>query len=623
MTTKIFRGDATAIAQVTRVTPSAVEIGDTFTLTINGKTITVTATAATVANVVSLIVEAVNATEIPEFLEITAEADGTTSVLLTANTAGIPFVVTASAVNGGSGGVSIETTTQGGAAASSVQEFTIPSGATGTWTISFGGQTTTAIAMSASAATVQTALEALSTIGAGQVSVARTSNTWAQVSYIYEVTFQGTLANLAVAMLVVRLQNAAPIINVETAGSLFGTNEVVRVLMPDSDVSAYTYNLTFNGETTANYNYTSGRTLYNHPVDWPTANETVITYEGANLYKIEFTDALGESNVGAVTSSSTWSAGQGTFFIAVEETTVGQAAANEVQVITLTNAPTGGTFTLTYSGQTTGTIAYNASAATVDAALEALSNIGAGDVAVTGSAGGPWTVTFGTALASTNVAQMTGSGASLTGATNQAFAVAAVTASAGPNHWDTPSNWSPANVPITGDDVRFENSDTDCLYGLDQTGVTLASLRMAMTYTGQLGLKRENDAGYLEYRTKELTCGITSMMIGYGDGGGPRKVAINTLAVQTTIEVRGTGGSSESYIPAMTWRGSHASNNVTVLDGEFGTAQYSDQSATIYDLLQRGGSVSLKNTAVTNSAIYTRQRLQTYNCTLSGSVWDA
>ena len=544
MTTKIFRGDATAIAQVTRVTPSAVEIGDTFTLTINGKTITVTATAATVANVVSLIVEAVNATEIPEFLEITAEADGTTSVLLTANTAGIPFVVTASAVNGGSGGVSIETTTQGGAAASSVQEFTIPSGATGTWTISFGGQTTTAIAMSASAATVQTALEALSTIGAGQVSVARTSNTWAQVSYIYEVTFQGTLANLAVAMLVVRLQNAAPIINVETAGSLFGTNEVVRVLMPDSDVSAYTYNLTFNGETTANYNYTSGRTLYNHPVDWPTANETVITYEGANLYKIEFTDALGESNVGAVTSSSTWSAGQGTFFIAVEETTVGQAAANEVQVITLTNAPTGGTFTLTYSGQTTGTIAYNASAATVDAALEALSNIGAGDVAVTGSAGGPWTVTFGTALASTNVAQMTGSGASLTGATNQAFAVAAVTASAGPNHWDTPSNWSPANVPITGDDVRFENSDTDCLYGLDQTGVTLASLRMAMTYTGQLGLKRENDAGYLEYRTKELTCGITSMMIGYGDGGGPRKVAINTLAVQTTIEVRGTGGSS-------------------------------------------------------------------------------
>ena len=112
-------------------------------------------------------------------------------------------------------------------------------------------------------------------------------------------------------------------------------------------------------------------------------------------------------------------------------------------------------------------------------------------------------------------------------------------------------------------------------------------------------------------------------MVGYGDGGGPRKVALNTLAVQTTIELRGTGGSSESYIPTVTWRGSHASNVVTVLDGEFGTAQYSNQSAVIYDLLQRGGSVSLKNTAVSNQAIYTRQRLQTYNCTLGGKVWDA
>jgi hypothetical protein len=33
----------------------------------------------------------------------------------------------------------------------------------------------------------------------------------------------------------------------------------------------------------------------------------------------------------------------------------------------------------------------------------------------TGDDGGPWTVTFGNAMASTNVAQMTASGASLTG----------------------------------------------------------------------------------------------------------------------------------------------------------------------------------------------------------------
>jgi hypothetical protein len=64
-------------------------------------------------------------------------------------------------------------------------------------------------------------------------------------------------------------------------------------------------------------------------------------------------------------------------------------------------------FTLTYSGQTTASIAAAATAAQVQAALEALSNIGAGNVSVTGSAGGPYTVTFQGTLADTNVAQMT------------------------------------------------------------------------------------------------------------------------------------------------------------------------------------------------------------------------
>ena len=65
---------------------------------------------------------------------------------------------------------------------------------------------------------------------------------------------------------------------------------------------------------------------------------------------------------------------------------VGVTDPRETQTITITGTPTGGTFTLTFGGQTTAAIAYNASAATVETALEALSSIGSGNVSCTGGA---------------------------------------------------------------------------------------------------------------------------------------------------------------------------------------------------------------------------------------------
>ncbi len=56
---------------------------------------------------------------------------------------------------------------------------------------------------------------------------------------------------------------------------------------------------------------------------------------------------------------------------------------DEQQTVRVTNA-TGGTFTLTFNGQTTEPIAWNATAAVVDAALEALSNIEVNEVQATG-----------------------------------------------------------------------------------------------------------------------------------------------------------------------------------------------------------------------------------------------
>jgi hypothetical protein len=111
----------------------------------------------------------------------------------------------------------------------------------------------------------------------------------------------------------------------------------------------------------------------------------------------------------------------------------GPAGLDEVQTVTITGTPTGGTFTLTYSGQTTAAIAYNATAATVKAALAALSNIKPEDIQVAGGPGPgtPWTVTFsGGAADGHNVAQMTATG-SLTGGTTPAVAVTTTTGGGG------------------------------------------------------------------------------------------------------------------------------------------------------------------------------------------------
>jgi len=90
------------------------------------------------------------------------------------------------------------------------------------------------------------------------------------------------------------------------------------------------------------------------------------------------------------------------------------AESAEEQTVTLTGA-TGGTFTLTYKGQTTGNIAYNAAAAAVQTAITGLTTVGSGNATVTGSAGGPYTVAFNAALG--NVDPMQASGINLTGTT--------------------------------------------------------------------------------------------------------------------------------------------------------------------------------------------------------------
>lgn len=104
------------------------------------------------------------------------------------------------------------------------------------------------------------------------------------------------------------------------------------------------------------------------------------------------------------------------------------AGTNEVQSLTTTGTPTGGTFTLTFRGQTTAPIAFNAAAAAVQSALVALTQIGAGGVTCTGTTlPAAITITFSSALAATNVPQLTATSTLLTGGTTPTAVVATTT----------------------------------------------------------------------------------------------------------------------------------------------------------------------------------------------------
>ena len=78
----------------------------------------------------------------------------------------------------------------------------------------------------------------------------------------------------------------------------------------------------------------------------------------------------------------------------IAEDVPGAAGVDEVQSITLDPLAFEGDFRLAFLGESTAALAYNATAAQVQAALAALPTVGVGNVVVSGPAGGPWSVQF-------------------------------------------------------------------------------------------------------------------------------------------------------------------------------------------------------------------------------------
>jgi len=255
--------------------------------------------------------------------------------------------------------------------------------------------------------TVQAALEGISAIGSGNVTV--TGIVTSPLNKVFAIEFVNDLAETNMGTFSVGEQSfptGDAIITVQQNGGSGGTSEVQTLTVAGTPTQG-TIDLTYGGETvTIDYNDAAA--------DVQTQLRTItglsaVTCGGGPLpgtpVTITFPSSLGDVSLIDVDDDK--------LKYSIAETQTGSAGIDEQQTITLGNTE-GGTFTLTHSASTTSAIDWDATAAAVEAALDAL---GIATFSVTGSDGGPWTATFSGALAAQDVADFTYSTASLTGST--------------------------------------------------------------------------------------------------------------------------------------------------------------------------------------------------------------
>lgn len=206
------------------------------------------------------------------------------------------------------------------------------------------------------------------------------------------------------------------------------------------------------------------------------------------------------------------------------------AAVNEIQTITTTGTPVAGTFRLSFRSVQTANIVYNASAAVVQAALEALSTVGVGNVTCTG---GPLptgvVVTFAGSLAGQNQPMIALSTNALTGGTTPTVVVVETTPGSG--LYDPLGSWFDLGGTKNGVVPTMNNTEEE--FTIDQQKVAIGVLPNEWTWsltTSLVEVTPENlsfvwDAGPVTLNTLPA---VPEKQIGFGapDGYTVRRIAV-------------------------------------------------------------------------------------------------
>jgi len=281
------------------------------------------------------------------------------------------------------------------------------------------------------------------------------------------------------------------------------------------------------------------------------------------------------------------------------------------------HSATGGTWMLEFLGRLTSGLAHNANAAAVEAALVAIDPgdfTGLFDVTGAGSFADPFMIEVAGRLAGEPQAlvahneELTGTGQALSQYTRQQ--------ATGRNWWTNAANWrdfdtGEPGIPDEDDDVWIQTGDdsNSILYGLLQSAVKLNSLVKSSLFSGQIGLPLRTQTGYVEYRPRHLAIGFAAdgdktLLIGNDRGQGSGRINLDTGDDEVHIRVERTDGPLEPGFQALNWRGNHAANTLTLIEGFIGVAAFAFETAQLAQIVQRGGVLQLgPGTAVASGGL--------------------
>ncbi|WP_417396895.1 hypothetical protein [Gimesia chilikensis] len=344
-------------------------------------------------------------------------------------------------------------------------------------------------------------------------------------------------------------------------------------------------------------------------------------------YLLEFIGDLANQDTGLTVEIGSNSDGLNTAYFKVLS---GSGGTSEVQTLSISGSPVSGTFALQFNSVDTALLGYDSTAAEIQTALEGV--LGVGNVTCSGGdlPGSDVLITFAGSKAGIDVADIavifgivtetvTGGGNPYVkiDTIQTILSVTTLQESEGPNDWNTAANWDTGTVPEDGDTVIIPNGP-DILYGLDQSGLSLAVLLIEDSDT-EVGLPYRTDDDELEYLPRFLKLSADQFIIGQGPGGGSERINIEPVNTDAEIIVyqSSTGQDDEE---AVMIRNVNSANTVTlmVIGGEVGIATGPKDEAYIKKITQRGGTLHIGSDVGLEEIDRSGGQISSYQATLNG-----